>query len=69
MPQEKLLPFHKSILILIANANAQEMSIYAHMIHITLIPESSRAEILRAWKRRCQEISCPNHGVTAHLSG
>lgn len=68
MPQEKLLPFHKSILILIANANAQEMSIYAHMIHITLIPGSSQAEILRAWKRRCQEIHCADHGVTAHLS-
>ncbi|MCX6714206.1 MAG: hypothetical protein NTX72_00125 [Candidatus Uhrbacteria bacterium] len=54
--------------MLIANANVQEMSIFAHQIHITLIPPSSYGEILRAWKRRCQEIKCPDHGITARLS-
>lgn len=68
MPHEKPQPFHKSILVLIPSANAFEMSVYAHLIHITLIPASSYAEILRAWKHRCQEIKCDDHGVTALLS-
>ena len=68
MPQEKLQPFHRSILLLIPNATAQEMSIFAHILHVTLIPESSRNEILHVWKHRRQEIKCDDHGITTLLS-
>lgn len=68
MPREKLEPFHKSIIYLIANADAAEMRIYANILHQTQIPSSSNAEILRAWKRRCHEIKCPDHEITKRFT-
>jgi len=68
MSNEKLQPFHKSVLSLLAHADVAEMRILADLIHITLIPESSYAEILRAWKRRKEELKCSDHGITSRLS-
>ena len=67
---EKREPFHKYILTALKNANVTEieMKVYANLIHDTFIPDSSYAEILRVWKRRCQEIGCPDHGVTRRLT-
>ncbi len=68
MSNEKLQPFHKSLLSLLAHADASEMKTLADLIHITLIPPSSYSEILRAWKRRRDELRCPDHGITNRLS-
>lgn len=68
MSNEKLQPFHKSLLSLLAHADAAEMKTLADLIHITLIPPSSYPEILKAWKRRREELKCSDHGITGRLS-
>ena len=68
MPHDKRQPFHKSILLLIPHASAEEMKVYAQILHYTLIPPTSTQEILRAWKRRCQEIKCSDHGIQTRFA-
>ena len=66
--ETKCSAFHKQILVELKIATELEMRLYANLIHDTFIPDSSYAEILRVWKRRCQEIGCPDHGVTRRLT-